>query len=308
VSAVVLAGLLSVAFVQPASARERVHDNGFEQAECNALTCDCPEWEEESAGTNVVSPVCRGGTGNCRNDGTGPRSGLTWANLGLGTSQAYSYVKQRVAIPDSPAELVFYLRVVDVPGTTGTFAAKINDSTVWSTGVSPSYPGYTKISVDVSDFKGGSNYFRTLKFEATSSNPFGGTTTSFDVDDISVEAPDAPGQEEVDHGDHAGHGDHGPGRITPTILGTKHSETIQGTSGPDVIDAGRGNDKVKAGGGNDIIYGGPGKDSIRGQGGKDQSFGDQGKDSLNGGPGKGDLCDGGAGKDKAAGCEMEQRI
>jgi hypothetical protein len=113
-----------------------------------------------------------------------------WARLGAGnTSDNTSAVQQTVQIPAAPAKLTFALLI---RGTgTGTMRVTIGGTEVFS--VSEATTGYTDyhaVTVDVSRFAGGA---RALRFEGHTSAP---ATTApsriFDIDDVKLDAPEAP--------------------------------------------------------------------------------------------------------------------
>ena len=293
------AGVLSLAlFSATASASvEAVADGGFDAATCTTgLSGDCtsPVWDEGIAGGGV-GPICQLGVGSCgyfEGPTLGNYSPPNWVQMGgetsMGPTLSYA-VEQEVKISDGPATLRFQLLTRNSNVSTGTFAAKIDGTTVFSaTGSTPGYATYAPVSVNVSAFAGGTH---TLRFEATDQQG-NGSSDSFNIDDVSLLA--------------AGPRCHGR---SATIVGTGAAELLLGTRGADVILASGGGDVVKAGGGKDIVCGGAGNDELRGQGGRDKLFGGNGKDRLIGGRGRRDLCNGDAGKDRASrSCERKRDL
>jgi Ca2+-binding RTX toxin-like protein len=327
VTGLIAAGAAIVALgisVGSASASERVQDGGFDAATCTpgpTGECTSPAWTQTRSNT-FTGPICRVGTANCGffpGPDVGPRSPSNWAQFGgesvTGGTQS-SVLEQIIQIPAGPATLTFYLKTGDSSISTGTFQAKIDGTQVFSAGgTTPGYANYSPVTVDVGGFAGGA---RTLSFEWVNQHGSSmGSSDSFNIDDVSLDAADAPPAPgpEPDPGPGPDPGpDPGPAppptckRAVATIPGTDSAELLQGTSGADVIAALGGNDIVRGGGGNDIVCGGRGKDELRGQGGDDRLYGDNGKDKLSGGGG-GDRCNGGTGNDTAAaGCERTRDI
>jgi CSLREA domain-containing protein len=118
-------------------------------------------------------------------------------------------------------------------------------------------------------------------------------------------------------------------------IGTNGADLLTGTRGRDVFLLLGGGDRALGLGGGDVFCGGAGHDTEIGGSGRDREYGDTGKDKLIGGPGndllaggggrdrlKGgggkdrllgergrDTCSGGGGsRDRASGCEDEQKI
>jgi Putative metal-binding motif len=166
-----------------------VTDGGFDAATCNASDCTSTAWSETTAGTAPIGPICRAGTGNCADgSGTGYSTGPGWARLGAGLGATTS-VSQRVQIPAAPAKLVFFLHITAQPNGTDALSVTIDGTQVFSaTDATPGYAFYTRVEVDVSRFAGGA---RTLRFQGTN-NAAATPSDSFDVDEVSLDAAEAP--------------------------------------------------------------------------------------------------------------------
>jgi Tol biopolymer transport system component len=89
------------------------------------------------------------------------------------------------------------------------------------------------------------------------------------------------------------------------IYGTNGDDLLTGTPGDDLICGLRGNDRIHGGGGNDTILGGDGNDSIAGGAGTDRLFGASGNDRLYALDGKADVVNGGPGRDRMWGDEVD---
>jgi len=178
-------------FAQSAAAAERVQDGGFDAATCNSSDCTSLVWAEVSSSLGVViGPICSAGTTNCSTNGSAPFTPPHWARIGTGINSTTSAIQQTVQIPAGPARLAFNLRIFNSGVASGSFTVKVDGTPVFSaTDTTPGYVIYTPVAVDVSGLAGGP---RVIRFEGTST--VGGTafTDSWDVDGVSVDAPDAP--------------------------------------------------------------------------------------------------------------------
>ena len=99
-------------------------------------------------------------------------------------------IEQDVDIPAAQATLRFYLLIKDGESAVGSFAVKVDGTTVYSaTDGTSGHSVYAPVSIDLSAFVGSA---RTLRFEATSQKvESGGLTDSFNFDDVSLVAPEA---------------------------------------------------------------------------------------------------------------------
>jgi Ca2+-binding RTX toxin-like protein len=207
-----------------------------------------------------------------------------------------SAVSQSVEIPAAPATLRFVLRIAISPSTTGSITASIDGATVFTAAdTAVGYATYQPVSVDVSGFAGGSHVLRFSGATAYSGSA-SGASDSFEVDDVSLDAPAAVTPPTPPPAPATCRG------LTATITGTEAADALSGTAGPEVIATLGGGGTVKAGGGDDVVCGGSGKDELRGQGGNDRLLGAGKRDKLKGGGGT-DTCIGGSAKDKTPGCE-----
>jgi hypothetical protein len=203
--------LLSTMLLGPpgAGASERVQDGNFEAATCDASDCTSPFWSESAFGsvaTPLGLPICHAGTGSC-GDAQGGIVGYhgptTWVQMGgpaisnaldFNATNTFS-VQQTVQIPAPPATLRFYLLIrpgPDAPPSPGDLFVQVDGTPVFQASYTTAgYGTYAPVSVDVGGFAGGS---RILRFEATVKNVYTSSrkTTSFNVDDVSLDAADAP--------------------------------------------------------------------------------------------------------------------
>jgi hypothetical protein len=178
------------AFAQPAAAFERVQDGGFDTAAC---TTDCVSaaWTEAASGTSPIGPICRAGSGpgTCSDgSGTGYNTGPSWARLGAGVN-ATTAISQTVQIPAAPAKLTFLMHITAQPNGNDTLSVTIDGTEVFrATDATPGFNPYKPVTLDVSRFAGGP---RVLRFQAqnnASANP----SDSFDIDGVSLDAPEPP--------------------------------------------------------------------------------------------------------------------
>jgi hypothetical protein len=186
-----------------ASAIERVEDGGFDQAQCppGVNRCDSVPWGQarlatahgSQADARAVGPICSGVTIDCAGGTSGYCSTPHWARVGAGRAQdvstdVSSSIEQRVLIPAAPAVLRFNLRILDLElGDTSDLAVRLGGVPVFTaSGSTAGYGTCTPVAVDVSAFAGES---RILAFEGASL--FRTEADSFEIDDVSLDAPDA---------------------------------------------------------------------------------------------------------------------
>jgi Putative metal-binding motif len=176
---------------QPAAAFERVQDGGFDLATCSASDCVSAAWTESSSGPGAIGPICQAGSGpgNCSDgSGTGYNTGPRWARLGAGINAATA-VAQTVQIPAAPARLTFLLHITASANGNDTLSVTIDGAEVFSaTDASPGFNPYKAVTLDVSQFAGGP---RVLRFQAQN-NAGANPSDSFDVDEVSLDAPEPP--------------------------------------------------------------------------------------------------------------------
>jgi dipeptidyl aminopeptidase/acylaminoacyl peptidase len=89
------------------------------------------------------------------------------------------------------------------------------------------------------------------------------------------------------------------------VNGTDGDDVLTGTPGDDLICALRGDDRIRAGAGNDTILGGDGNDRIHGGDGSDRLFGAAGNDRLYALDGMPDVANGGPGRDRFWGDQVD---
>lgn len=195
-----LAGMAAVT-AQPAGAIERIQDGNFEQAACSTTDCVSLPWAETATSSgNPIGPICNAVTYFCIQSGSGYSTAPNWTRLGAGFSNNTlssashsSSIRQTVQIPAAPARLSFALRMPPIFDTsTGTFTVRVGTTTVFfATTSTTGYSTYQPVVIDVSQFAGGT---RDISFEATTQTPpydnRGAKVRSFDVDNVSVDAPD----------------------------------------------------------------------------------------------------------------------
>jgi Putative metal-binding motif len=185
VAVAVLAGALAI-LAPPAGAFERVQDGGFDNATCTGASCTSPVWVQIN-GPQTYGPICSALLLNCPAGG-GYTTGFNWARLGAGmTTDNSSAIEQTVSIPAAPAKLAFSL-LIRAPSGTGTFTVKINGTPIYGeTDADAGTGNYRRVTLDVSAFAGGT---RVLRFEGHTTTAAPGVV--FDVDDVSLDAPEAP--------------------------------------------------------------------------------------------------------------------
>jgi hypothetical protein len=174
----------------PAGAFERVTDTGFDAATCTATGCTSTAWSQ-SRTPGTYGPICSAQTLNCLSGG-GYTTFYNWVRLGAGnTSDNTSAVQQTVQIPAAPAKLTFALLIRGAG--IGTMRVTINGTDVFTaTDTTPGYTDYHQVTVDVSRFAGGA---RVLRFEGHTSDPatpLPSPSRIFDIDDVKLDAPEAP--------------------------------------------------------------------------------------------------------------------
>lgn len=175
----------------PAAAFDRVRDGGFDLATCTPADCVSAAWTESAAGTAPIGPICQSGSGpgTCADgSGTGYSSGGHWARLGAGVT-ATTAVSQTVPIPAAPATLTFLLHITASANGTGALSVTIDGTEIFrATDATAGFNPYKTVTLDVSRFAGGAH---VLRFQAQNN----ATTTpsdSFDVDQVSLDAPEPP--------------------------------------------------------------------------------------------------------------------
>ena len=142
-----------------------------------------PYWAEFS--TNYGTPLCT--VGVCGDGGgtAGPRTGTTWSWFGGATSDETGWLSQTVTIPPGSADLEFYLWIgMAGPGSDAAdvFTAEIDDVPVFSANATQTgeFPGYTRVSVDVSEYADGGSH--TVKFLSVTTEQ----TVNFNLDDVAL--------------------------------------------------------------------------------------------------------------------------
>ncbi len=154
---------------------ERVVDGGFEEGGT--------AWTQAS--TNFGTPLCT--AAECGTGGFGPYAGTRWAWFGGTALTETGTLTQTITITAPTATLSFYLAIgATAPNTTDFLKVKIGNTEVFTVSSADitTYAAYTLVTVDVSAFANGTA--QLLTFESTVFA--GGGTTSFHVDNISVEA------------------------------------------------------------------------------------------------------------------------
>jgi len=186
------------------------------------VNCTSPAWtpaSEGGVGSGIVigplcgDPVFANASSNCAIGGlSGYTSPYRWARLGSEAFEAAggdrkpdlsTSISQDVLIPASlppsqPATLSFELHIINLPYATGSFTVTVGGVVVFSaTDATPGYAGYGLVTVPLDAFAGPGP--KTLKFEGTASTDPGSApdgsfvdSDTFDVDDVSLDAPDLP--------------------------------------------------------------------------------------------------------------------
>jgi hypothetical protein len=187
----IAAAAFALTLAQPAGAFERVLDGGFDLATCTPTDCTSAAWTETSSGAGAIGPICQSGSGpgTCADgSGTGYNTAPRWARLGAGVNATTS-VSQRVQIPAAPAKLTFLLHITASVNGTDTLSVTIDGTEVFrATDATAGYNPYKAVTLDVSQFAGGA---RTLRFQAQN-NATTNPSDSFDVDEVSLDAPEPP--------------------------------------------------------------------------------------------------------------------
>ena len=190
IATVMLGCALAAVLAQPAGAFERVQDGGFDLATCTPSDCVSTAWAESSS-AGAIGPICQSGSGpgSCADgSGTGYNTGPRWARLGAGI-KATTAVSQTVQIPAAPAKLTFLLHITAQPNGTDALSVTIDGTEVFrATDATPGYNPYKAVTLDVSRFAGGAH---VLRFEAQN-NASADPSDSFDVDEVSLDAPEPP--------------------------------------------------------------------------------------------------------------------
>jgi hypothetical protein len=175
-------GLLTLAVLVPAdsaAAGEVVKDGGFESTPASE---DNPNWSE---GWLLFAPICdptctEGGEGG----GTvGPHGGENWVWFGGSLQPEQQFVAQEVTIPPGSATLTFFLWLGSTSGNgLDAFRVFMDNTQLFEVVESATgYGAYKQVSLDVSEYTG--THDLSFEFEG-----FGGPTTNFSLDDISLQA------------------------------------------------------------------------------------------------------------------------
>ena len=187
-----------------ATATERVTDGGFDQTLCNSAGCLGSVWQSggstDGANGVVVGPICSGANFKCASGPSGYHNGPNWARLGraeeTGTNPAQvdSWIQQDIQVPASfpPAPLAtlhVVMRVLQGSSADANLTISLGGTTVLTVGGNdPRFTGsYAPVDVPLDAYVGPGA--RPLRFEAEGF--YQSYSTSFDIDDISVMAPDA---------------------------------------------------------------------------------------------------------------------
>jgi hypothetical protein len=180
---------LVACFAAPAVAFERVSDGGFDMSTCTVGDCVSTSWTETKSGTDPIGPICRSGTEECADSsGTGYNTGPNWARLGAGVGATTS-VAQAVPIPGAPAKLRFLLHITPSGNGTDALSVTVDGTEVFhATDASTGYANYKAIEIDVSRFAGGTRVLRFQGQNTATTDP----SDSFDVDEVSLDAAEAP--------------------------------------------------------------------------------------------------------------------
>ncbi len=201
-----LAGLLVCAGpVAAATATERVSDGGFDQTLCNSAGCLGSVWQSggstDGANGVVVGPICSGANYKCASGPSGFHNGPNWARLGRAEesdinrpAQVDSWIQQDIQVPASlpPAPLAtlhFVMRILQGSSADASLRISLGAATVLTLGNNdPRFTGsYAPVDVPLDAYVGPGA--RPLRFEAEGF--YQSYSASFDIDDVSVTAPDA---------------------------------------------------------------------------------------------------------------------
>src|SRR5262245_11221804 len=196
-----------------ADAVQRVADGDFEQTTCNASTCTSPAWIPKGsvAGGALIGPLCGPAETDCAyfggNGWSGYHSPTHWGAVGsaYGFEQAgdrflvSSSIRQDVVIPAAPATLWFLLFIHDGPYADETLTVKLDGQPLLTVTDNVCCSSYSLFSVPVGGFAGPGA--KTLTFEAegeveTNACPAcvdDAESDFFQIDDVTLDAPDAPG-------------------------------------------------------------------------------------------------------------------
>jgi hypothetical protein len=204
VAGLVASCLLVAAPAAAAIPTERVQDGSFDTGEeCNTTECVDLFWAQSSStamGT-LIGPLCSPMVANC-SPNSGYDTQFGWARLGAATeapdSEADivdSSISEPITLPasfppDALATLHFDLRIRPSDDESDeTMTVSLNDAPVLNVEDTDNrYTGaYQPVSVPLDAYVGPG--VKTLKFEA--SGTFRHISASFDVDEVSVTAPDA---------------------------------------------------------------------------------------------------------------------
>jgi hypothetical protein len=183
---------LSLSAPTAASGSERVVDGGFDASSCNPSGCTSQAWSQQQ-GVGIVGPICEAVVTKCGEYGSGYTTVPAWARLGYFTTSPYTdvFVSQPVAIPAAPALLAFSLRILQpLSSSCGNLIVTLDGTGLFYADCTTIgfFPNYERVFLDASSFAGPGMHL--LKFDAATSLIFA-TIMSFDVDDVSLDAPDA---------------------------------------------------------------------------------------------------------------------
>lgn len=160
---------------------EELQDGGFEASTLNVDHITNAFWSGSS--TNYVTPFCDEPLCGI----AGQNGGSFWAWFGWGDVPESASVAQTVLIPaGGTATLSFYLSTPDCAATSAySFSVTLDATEVFGFDDASPYadcnnPGYTQVSVDISDFAGTAP---TLTFAATLPDD---EATNFYVDDVAI--------------------------------------------------------------------------------------------------------------------------
>ncbi len=181
-----LAGPMPPTSGTPVRSGEIVADGSFEAGTPN------PAWDEASS--NFQTPLCTSAVCAPDTPDFQPRTGAWWTWFGGANSLEIGSIEQDVTVPSGTATLVFWLRIptANAPGTLDVLMDGENVFAVTEADAA-SYPVYTEVMVDISDFADGDSH--TLRFESTQDGTAG--VTNFFLDDVSITTDGGGGGDSV---------------------------------------------------------------------------------------------------------------
>lgn len=200
---------LAVVWALPApaaatTATERAKDGNFDGEECDSSECVDLYWAQSGSASfgALIGPLCSTGVPDCDTNNSGYTTPFGWARLGAATEAPNSdadivdsSISEPIEVPaslppDALATLHFNLRIrpsdnesdeTMTVSLNGTPVLSVNDTDTRYTG------NYQPVSVPLDALVGPGE--KTLRFEA--SGTFRHISASFDIDEVSVTAPDA---------------------------------------------------------------------------------------------------------------------